>query len=196
MEIDLANAGQYVSDYWTKHPALRAMAAAFLVGAIGSAAYLAALLFGYLGDQAIDQLGSKFQTAKGTPAVKQLSGRRLAIFTFFGGGIALVFQWAQGAIFAPIQALVLGATWPTIISQWIAKGTEETNKERIDQVAGDFRVKDAPALGAPALGAPAPGAPAPGAPAPGAPAPGAPAPGAPAPGAPAPCAPAPGAPTQ
>jgi hypothetical protein len=174
MEIDLANVGQYVSDYWTKHPVLRAMAAAFLVGVIGSAAYLAALLFGYLGDLALDQLGSKFETAKGTPAVKQLSGRRLTIFAFFGGGIALVFQWAQGAVFAPIQALVLGATWPTIISQWLAR-TEETNKERIDQVAGDFRPKDATAQGAPALGAPALGAPAPDAPAPDAPAPGAPA---------------------
>jgi len=66
MEIDLANAGQYVSDYWTQHPVLRAMAAAFLVGVIGSAAYLVALLFGYLGDLALDQLGSKFETAKGT----------------------------------------------------------------------------------------------------------------------------------
>ena len=157
MEIDLANAGQYVSDYWTQHPVLRAMAAAFLVGVIGSAAYLVALLFGYLGDLALDQLGSKFETAKGTPAVKQLSGRRLAIFAFFGGGIALVFQWAQGAVFAPIQALVLGATWPTIISQWLARGAEETNKQKVDQFAGDFRPKGVPAPGAPAPGAPAQG---------------------------------------
>jgi MFS family permease len=141
MPIDLPDIGQNLSDSWAQHAILRAMTAAFAVGLIGSSAYLAALLFGFLGNQAIDQLGSKFETVKGNPATKRLSVRRLALFSFFGGGIALVFQWAQGGVFAPIQALVLGATWPTIISQWLSRGAEEQNKQNINQLADDFQSK-------------------------------------------------------
>jgi MFS family permease len=137
---DLVAGLESLGNYWNKHSILQSIAGAFLVGVIGSTAYLTALLLGYLGDQALDQIGSKFETVKGTPSVKSLSRRKLTIFALFGGGIALVFQWAQGVVFAPIQALVLGATWPTIISQFLSR-PGETDKDRINQLANDLGTK-------------------------------------------------------
>jgi hypothetical protein len=128
-----------VNTLWNTHPLVRTLAAAFVVGLIGSSGYLTALLLGFLGEVPIQQLRPKFEVIKGNPPTGRMSIFRIALFALFGGGIALVFQWAQGIIFAPIQALVLGATWPTIIAQFIARGGE-TDADKIrdlaDRVAG------------------------------------------------------------
>jgi len=63
-----------------------------------------------------------------------LSLAKVLAFVALGGGIALVFQWAQGVVFAPIQALVLGATWPTVISNFLAK-SGQTDSDRIRDLA-------------------------------------------------------------
>jgi hypothetical protein len=38
-------------------------------------------------------------------------------FFFFGGVVAAIFQWAQADTLAPIQAFVLGITWPSVVSR-------------------------------------------------------------------------------
>src|ERR1044071_3002530 len=106
---------------WNDHSLLRACVGAVVVGAIGSAAYLTALLLGFLGDTARSQFRPRFLVPKGQPALPKLSSPRLLVFVIFGSGVAIVFQLAQRDVFAPIQAFVLGATWPTVLSQMISK---------------------------------------------------------------------------
>jgi hypothetical protein len=128
-----------MSAFWNDHPLVQALLGAFVVGLVGSSAYLTVLLLGFLGDAPIQQLRPRFEIIRGNPPAARLSRARLALFAFFGGGIALVFQWAQGVVFTPIQALVLGSTWPTIISQFIARaGETEADKIRdlADRIAG------------------------------------------------------------
>lgn len=121
------------------HPAIRGAIGAVVIGAVGSAAYLTALLLGFLGDTALEQLRPRFEVVSGSPAVKKLSAARVALFILFGAAIAAVFQLAQGGVFAPVQALVLGATWPTVISQVLSK-TGQTDADKIvalaKQIAG------------------------------------------------------------
>jgi hypothetical protein len=106
---------------WNDHGLLRAGVGATIIGAIGSAAYLTALFLGFLGDTARNQFRPRFLVPKGQPALPKLSAPRLFAFVIFGSGVALVFQLAQRDVFAPIQAFVLGATWPTVLSQMISK---------------------------------------------------------------------------
>jgi hypothetical protein len=126
-----------IQDLWSTNHVLQAVAAAGTVGCIGGTAYLTALMLGFLGDPALGQLRSKFEVVKvrdGNPAEKRLGKARMALFIVAGGSIALVFQWAQGQTFAPIQALVLGSTWPTVISQFLSK-SGETDHEQIRDLA-------------------------------------------------------------
>ncbi len=111
---------------------MQAVVGATLVGAIGSAAYLTALLLGFLGDIALLQMRPRFELLSGKPLTKRLSMGRIALFVLFGGAIAAVFQMGQGDVFAPIQALVLGATWPTVISQIMAKSGETEGQRILD----------------------------------------------------------------
>jgi hypothetical protein len=54
-----------------------------------------------------------------------------SMFVFFGGVIAAVFQLGQPLSFAPIQALVLGATWPSVLSQYISsQASRNSDSER------------------------------------------------------------------
>ena len=122
------------SHLWTDHPLVRSVIGGLTVGSVGSSAYLTALLLGFLGDSAITQLRPKFERLRGAPPRAELSLAKVLAFVALGGGIALVFQWAQGVVFAPIQALVLGATWPTVISNFLAK-SGQTDSDRIRDLA-------------------------------------------------------------
>jgi hypothetical protein len=122
------------ADFWNLHPLFQAIAGAVIIGTIGSAAYLTALFLGFLGDTPLKALRPRFETIAGTPPVTRLSWLRFVGFVVFGGFVASVFQLAQGTTFAAVQALVLGATWPTVISQILTK-TGETDADKIVDLA-------------------------------------------------------------
>lgn len=122
------------ADFWNLHPLFQAIAGAVIIGTAGSAAYLTALFLGFLGDTPLKALRPHFETIRGTPPVTRLSGQRFVAFVVFGGFVASVFQLAQGTPFAAVQALVLGATWPTVISQILTK-TGETDADKIVDLA-------------------------------------------------------------
>ena len=128
--IDLAK----FADFWIEHPLFQAIAGAISIGIIGSAAYLTALFLGFLGEAPLKALRPRFEVLRGTPPIVKLAGWRFTAFIVFGGFVAAVFQLAQGTTFAPVQALVLGATWPTVISQILAK-TGETDADKIVELA-------------------------------------------------------------
>jgi hypothetical protein len=143
LEINL-NFWPSILNLWNNHPGFRGAAGAAIIGALGSAAYLTAVLLGFLGDAPITQLRPRFEHTTGTPAVTSLSKKRIVLFAAFGGFVATVFQLPQGALLAPIQALVLGATWPTVLSQIMTK-TGETEGDKIGdlarQIAGSFEAQ-------------------------------------------------------
>jgi uncharacterized membrane protein len=128
-----ASLGSALGDFWNQHPMFQAMVGAIVLGAIGSGAYLTALMLGFLGEAALSQLRPKFEVIRGTPARSQLGLFRLLLFVFFGSGVAIAFQLPQGGTFAPVQAFVLGATWPTVVSQILAK-TGETEADKIGKL--------------------------------------------------------------
>jgi hypothetical protein len=97
---------------------------AFIVGIIGSLAYYTALRLGYIGGEQRTVLLGLFD--------------RVAIvwFCLVGGCVASVFQLAQPGTFAPIQALVLGVTWPTLIAQYVTAAREIEKEHFIEQIRG------------------------------------------------------------
>jgi hypothetical protein len=121
-------------DLWSAHAVFRGAVGASIIGSLGSAAYLTALLLGFLGDAPIKQLRPRFEVLRGKPAVSDLSSFRILLFAAFGGFVATVFQLPQEGTLAPIQALVIGATWPTVLSQIMTKA-EQTEGEKIDDLA-------------------------------------------------------------
>jgi len=98
---------------------------AFIVGMIGSLAYYTALRLGYIGGEQRTILLDLFD--------KRIM---IAWFCLIGGSIAAIFQLAQPATFAPIQALVLGVTWPTLIAQYVTAAKEIEKEHFIEQIRG------------------------------------------------------------
>lgn len=81
----------------------------FLVGCVGSTAYLAAMKLGFMTGEAVDRILFRLQAK-----------RAQAWFILLGGAVAFVFQLPQGNSLAAVQAFVLGITWPTLVSQYVA----------------------------------------------------------------------------
>src|SRR5438445_6515674 len=82
---------------------------AIIIGDIGSLAYYTALNFGYIGGTDRDVLMTVFAPK-----------HKVIWFMIIGGGVAGAFQLAQIGSFAPIQSFVLGITWPTLVSDYLA----------------------------------------------------------------------------
>jgi hypothetical protein len=97
---------------------------AFIVGMIGSLAYYTALRLGYVGGE------------QSTALLRLFTRFLVAWFCIIGGSIAAVFQLAQLTSFAPVQAFVLGVTWPTLVSQYVTGAAEVEKKHFVDQVRG------------------------------------------------------------
>ena len=75
--------------------------ASFVIGLVTSGA----IVFGaYIGLQ-------NFQTLP----QKLFKLRNLIIYVLFGGFFAFMFQLADTSAFAPLQALAIGATWPSVL---------------------------------------------------------------------------------
>ena len=98
--------------------------ASFVIGLVTSGA----IIFGtYIGLQ-------NFQTL---PA-KLFKRQNVAIYVIFGGFFAFMFQLADTSAFAPLQALAIGATWPSVLLSM-------TTSNSIRDI-GDAQMKDIKAL--------------------------------------------------
>jgi hypothetical protein len=94
---------------------------AFAIGALGSWAFLIGVASGLV--------------ARGqrSDLLTYLDGELFlqAVFVLIGGAVAAVFQAGQATSFAPIQALVIGSTWPTVISQYLAGQGQPANQNSV-----------------------------------------------------------------
>ena len=84
--------------------------AAVLIGSLGALAFYAGVKFGFISPESRRRL------------LLYLPDERYArpsrnYFYFLGGVVAGIFQWAQPDVLAPIQAFVLGATWPSVVTR-------------------------------------------------------------------------------
>jgi len=102
---------------------------AAVIGAGGSLAYFTALLFGFVQSEAI--LEKIWPSARSV----SLAGRLLRVFwfTLIGAVVAFIFQLPQDKL-APIQAFIVGTTWPTIVSQTLTGRQGESPKAIKEQI--------------------------------------------------------------
>jgi hypothetical protein len=103
---------------------------AALIGGAGSLAYFSALFFGFIQGEEI--------LAKLWPAPRTIhwinKTLRVLWFVIIGGAVAFIFQLPQGDL-APIQAFIMGTTWPTIVAQILTTRQAESPKTIKDQIA-------------------------------------------------------------
>ena len=86
------------------------------VGFLGASAYFVGVVTGFIDPTSREEvlLHLLNDTTQKPPSRRWL----LRVYFFvFGGVVAAVFQAAQGETFAPIQAFVLGITWPSVVSR-------------------------------------------------------------------------------
>jgi len=88
---------------------------AFIVGCLGSLAYFTALYLGFLGENRESIL--KFFRSEKNNSVSYW--QKALWFILIGGMVAFVFQLAQLQTFVPIQAFVLGVSWPSVVGQYL-----------------------------------------------------------------------------
>lgn len=121
---DKTTFGEFVDWFKSVDKYLPILVGSFIVGMIGSGAYYAALRLGYTGGDQRDWFLKNFGGPKGKSA-----------FIFIGGAVATVFQLPELGGFVPIQAFVLGITWPFIVSQYVSKVSAPRPKE-IEELMG------------------------------------------------------------
>lgn len=99
---------------------------AFIVGALGSGAYLTALYFKFIGDsdgnRSIIMQPFKKQDSSG------ISLKKCFWYSSVGGAIAVIFQF-DVPTFVGVQSLILGATWPAIVSQFLSGRMSSPSKQ-------------------------------------------------------------------
>jgi hypothetical protein len=93
----------------------------FLIGLIGALCFCWGIKYEFIES-----------TTKGVPSYMATSLDML-LFCSLGGLVALVFQSPQADTLTPIQAFVLGATWPSVVNRVIA-GNAQQKKDEVAQV--------------------------------------------------------------
>lgn len=88
---------------------------AAFIGFAGSMAYFTAAYFGFVG-QSLDSRAHILRHFQGRNGVHLL---KVIWYAVFGGVIATVFQLLQSE-FVPVQSLILGATWPAVVTQFLS----------------------------------------------------------------------------
>jgi hypothetical protein len=103
---------------------------AALIGAAGSLAYFSGLYFGFIQSEEI--------LAKLWPSSRLIHWPskflRVIWFMAIGAAVAFIFQLPQGNL-APIQAFIVGVTWPTIVAQTLATRQGESPQTIKEQIA-------------------------------------------------------------
>lgn len=111
---------------------------AFLIGFIGSMAYVTAVNFKFVGgnDDHRSVMLSPFRNKK-----DRLCPVRFVWYALVGGLIATIFQMPQSA-FAPIQNFIIGCAWPAMVTQFltgrmydITEGEKEDLMNRASQIS-------------------------------------------------------------
>lgn len=106
---------------------------AFLVGALGSAAYITALHFKFIGvndeERAIilDPFKDRYSFRSSVNFYK------CVWYSTVGGFIAVVFQF-DVPNFVAVQSLILGATWPAVVSQFLSGRMVVPSRDELDNL--------------------------------------------------------------
>lgn len=108
-------------------PALEAA----LIGAAGSLAYFTGLYFSFLQNEVI--FGRLWPPARQSSLAVRIF--RVFWFALIGGAVAFVFQLPEANL-APIQAFIVGTTWPTIVSQVLTGRQLDTPEVVRNQIEG------------------------------------------------------------
>jgi hypothetical protein len=81
------------------------------IGGLGSAAYLIAVWVGLVGrTDGRDRLLVHF---------RKLWGLKVPLYLAGGGGVAMVFQLPEAKL-VPIQAFIIGCTWPAVVANYLS----------------------------------------------------------------------------
>jgi len=91
----------------------------FLIGLIGALCYCWGIKYGF-----IDYDGDGPPQYMDTPM-------DMLLFCSLGGLVALVFQSPQAEVLTPIQAFVLGATWPSVVNRVITGNSAAVKKSPV-----------------------------------------------------------------
>ena len=75
-------------------------------------------------------------------ATESVRSGRVLIFCLFGGLVALVFQLADMTDLIPIQAFVLGATWPSVVTRVMAGSAGDDPRAGPASSSGPARHQD------------------------------------------------------
>jgi hypothetical protein len=105
---------------------------AFLVGSLGSAAYITALYYKFIGDN--DENRSIIIKPFCNPYSNYIDGRKCIWYCAVGGCIAVVFQF-DVPTFVAVQSLILGATWPAIVSQFLSGRMAAPSPKELDSLS-------------------------------------------------------------
>lgn len=89
---------------------------AALIGGAGSLAYFSALFFGFLEAERI--LSMLWPARKAMNLFSKIF--RVIWFVLIGAAVSFIFQLPE-SVLAPIQAFIIGTTWPTIVTQIISR---------------------------------------------------------------------------
>jgi hypothetical protein len=92
----------------------------FLIGLIGALCYCWGIKYGFIQHDS-DTGPSYMQTPMD-----------MLLFCSLGGLVALVFQSPQAETLTPIQAFVLGATWPSVVNRVISGNSQITKPNPIN----------------------------------------------------------------
>jgi hypothetical protein len=104
---------------------------AALIGAAGSLAYFSGLYFGFI--RAEEILAKLWPPVRVIPWYSKVL--RVIWFMAIGAAVAFTFQLPQDNL-APIQAFIVGVTWPTIVAQTLTTRQGESPQEIKQQIAG------------------------------------------------------------
>lgn len=109
---------------------------AFAVGAIGSAAYITALYFKFIGETDDHRriIMMPFQNLEGMldgTTIRKMSVSKCFWYCVVGGCIAVIFQF-DVPNFVAVQSLILGATWPAIVSQFLSGRMASPTSSELD----------------------------------------------------------------
>jgi hypothetical protein len=96
----------------TRFPTEASLVGAFLIGAIGSAAYAFALFMGFLDVHVRPRFEVITEQGK-----TSLSGLRVIGFILIGAMLAAVLQVPDASHLAAVQALTIGIAWPSVIAR-------------------------------------------------------------------------------
>lgn len=99
------------------------------IGAGGSLAYSAALFFGFVQSDAVFKKIWPTRLSK----TQWQSLVRIFFFVLIGGVVSFIFQLPETKL-APIQAFIVGMTWPSIVAQTLAGRQGDSPKTIRDQI--------------------------------------------------------------